>query len=119
AGALLAAHSTCASCGNATPLPGAVAGEVNEALQAAHLDPSQIQTYQPATTLCTSPPVTPACNVTGNNITVCQGVLLNPGGQTQQCGARVSFQYPDSLAFPLINLQSLNIPATADAPMEY
>ena len=46
-GAFVATMSNCASCGNTPTAPATVANTVTAALQAAGLNPNQIQTYAP------------------------------------------------------------------------
>jgi hypothetical protein len=124
-GALAATMSTCASCGNVAPLPATVANAVTEALQAARLDPNQVQTYAPPSpTFCGG--AAPSCNTASNNnnITICSNVQLTPVASpgSPVCGVTVSFQYPYnfSLPFPIPPYGSnvFNLQLKADVQMK-
>jgi Flp pilus assembly protein TadG len=120
-GAFVAAMSNCASCGNTATAPAAVATAVTAALQAAGLDPNQIQSYAPAPVFC---PGAPPCNSANNNITICSNVqltpLISPG--LPVCGVTVSFQYPYnfSLPFPVppYGSNGFNLQLKADVQMK-
>jgi Flp pilus assembly protein TadG len=120
-GALAATMSTCASCGNAPTVPLTVANAVTAALQAARLDPNQIQAYAPAVVFC---PGAPPCNSANNNITVCSSVQLTPAASpgVPVCGVTVSFQYPYnfSLPFPVppYGSNGFNLQLKADVQMK-
>lgn len=126
-GARVAARPTCATCGPpASPwgsnLPGdsAVESAVLAILQDSHVDTSKIAVYQPAgLTFCTPPAPDPAgsCSTTGNNVTICRFVQLNPAGSPLQCGTLVSFQYPFTflLSYTPTALGSRGVTITAEA----
>jgi len=125
-GAVTAARATCATCAtpNTFPTDAAVQNAVEAVLKSSSLDTTQILVNpNPAAPLfCTNPPAGP-CTTTGDNITVCRNVLLNPpagGTQLPQCGAIVSFQYPFKfyLPFTSLNLQQIILPAQAQSRME-
>jgi Flp pilus assembly protein TadG len=99
-GALVATMSNCASCGNTSTSPATVATAVAAALQAAGLNPSQIQAYAPTPVFC---PGAPPCNSANNNITVCSNVQLTPSASPglPVCGVSVSFQYPYNFSLPV------------------
>lgn len=120
-GALVATMSNCASCGNTPTAPATVANAVTAALQAAGLDPHQIQSYAPVPTFC---PGAPPCNSVNSNITVCSNVQLTPPASpgVPVCGVTVSFQYPYnfSLPFPVPPYGSnvFNLQLKADVQMK-
>jgi Flp pilus assembly protein TadG len=99
-GALVATMSTCASCGNGPASSATVATTVTAALQAAGLNPNQIQLYARPSTFCGASP--PSCNSANNNITVCSNVRLTPPTSPglPVCGVTVSFQYPYNFSLP-------------------
>ncbi len=124
-GAILAARATCATCGDAQPMPAAAASAVTAVMQASSLDPTQI-VNNPAPTNCTS---------STYNIIVCQQVVLslspNPSqpqscgsppepSPSQICGAIVTFQYPFQFYFPYtaLNLSTVTLTADAQSRME-
>ncbi len=132
-GARTAARPSCAVCAAPSPswsttnLPGdsTVEASVFSVLQASHVKPSSIIAYQPSgLTFCAPPPPTPAggCSLTGNNITICRFVELNPAGIPQQCGTLVSFQYPFSFLLSYtptaLGSRSVTITAESQARME-
>jgi TadE-like protein len=128
-GALVAARSTCATCGNTPSLdgtvtgsPGTVAGTVGSVMQASSIDPTQIpvNTNAPTPFPCANPPG--ACTL-ASNITICRNVQLNvTAGNVQApiCGAIVNFQYPFQfyLPFTSLNLQKITLTAQAQSRME-
>jgi TadE-like protein len=119
-GAITAARSSCATCGNAPNSDGTVDKAIYAVMQASSLDPTQIpaNSNPPNPMPCVSPPV--PC--TGSNITICRQVLLNPGAgfQPPQCGIIVSFQYPFQfyLPFTSLNMQQIILSAQAQSRME-
>src|SRR5271170_4559612 len=101
-GALVATMSNCASCGNTATVAATVATAVTAALQAAGLNPNQIQVYPPpAPVFC---PGAPPCNNSNNNITICSNVqlpnTLPTGSGAPACGVTVTFQYPYNFSLP-------------------
>jgi hypothetical protein len=128
-GALSATMSNCASCGNTPTLPGTVATAVTTALQAAGLDPNQIQTYPPPSAVSCGGGA-PSCNTAGNNnnITICSNVQLQPPGTLHSgfgspaCGVTVSFQYPYNFSLPLplppYGASGFNLQLKADVQMK-
>ena len=119
-GAITAARSTCATCGNTQAPDTTVANVVKSVMQSSSLDVTQIQATSPALLFCTNPPGG-AC-ATKDNITICRNVQLNPaaGLQPQQCGTLVSFQFPFKfyLPFTSLNLQQIVMTAQAQSRME-
>jgi len=128
-GALTATMSSCASCGNTSTLPGTVATAVTTALQAAGLDPNQVQTYPPSSAVSCGGGA-PSCNTAGNNnnITICSNVQLQPAGTLHSgfgspaCGVTVSFQYPYNFSLPLplppYGASGFNLQLKADVQMK-
>ncbi len=122
-GAIVAARSSCATCGNAPAVDSAVTGVVEAVMQSSNLDTSQIlvNSNLPPQTFCTNTPN--GCTTTTSNIAVCRNVLLNPPASTTQlpqCGTIVSFQYPFNfyLPFTSLNLQQVVMSAQAESRME-
>lgn len=123
-GAITAARPSCATCssGSPFPAPGTIASTVTAVMQASNLDPGQILNPGGATAPCT----------TSSNITICQGVLLNPPSNptqvqscpiptpTEICGTMVTFQYPFQfyLPFTSLNLSQVIMTAQAQSRME-
>jgi hypothetical protein len=99
-GALAATMSNCASCGNTATAPATVANAVTAALQAAGLNPNNIQSYAPAPVFC---PGAPPCNSANNNITICSNVRLTPPASpgAPVCGVSVTFEYPYNFSLPI------------------
>jgi hypothetical protein len=122
-GAITAARSTCATCGNAAATPGAVVVAVSAVMQASSLnDPIPPNTKPPTPKSCVDPFPVLVCPPTGN-INICRQALLNDpisAGQTPQCGTIVSFQYPFQfyLPFTSLNLQRIVMNAQAQSRME-
>jgi hypothetical protein len=125
-GAITAARSSCATCGNAGASDVTVDGVVVAVLNSSNLDENQIQaSANPGLFVCT-PPIAPpggGCTAAANNIWVCRNVQLNPtAGNTQapQCGSVVSFKYPFQfyLPFTSLNLQRVVLSAQAQSRME-
>jgi len=123
-GAITAARSSCATCGNTPATTSAVGNTVSGVLQASHLDPAQIKaSASPGLLACPSPPAPPggACTAS-NQIWVCRNVWLNSAfaAQPPQCGSVVSFQYPFQfyLPFTSLNLQQIVLSAQAQSRME-
>jgi Flp pilus assembly protein TadG len=112
-GARAAVAPPCATCLTA-PLTAAqiAANFVTPTLQASHLDPAQVQwpSPQPAACACGSVGCGPAvsCDAGAPSVCVQQNIILNTtAGARQECGTRVSFQYPYNfnLPFNAFNLQ--------------
>jgi hypothetical protein len=123
-GAIVAARSTCATCGDQEATYPAVFNTVSAVMQASSIDPTQIpvNTNAPTPFSCVPPIATLTCPVYGN-ISICQKVLLNSPlqpNQTAQCGTIVSFQYPFQfyLPFTSLNLQNITLSAQAQSRME-
>jgi hypothetical protein len=121
-GAITAARSSCATCGNSVANVDNVVGAV---LQSSNLHENQIQASpNPGLLACPSPPAPPGgCAVTVNKVWVCRNVQLNPSGvatQPQQCGSVVSFQYPFEtyLPFTSLNLRQIVLSVQAQSRME-
>jgi len=123
-GAIVAARSTCATCGDTASLDTAVASTVGAVMQASSIDPTLIpvNSSAPMPFSCLNPTVPLTCPVSGN-ISICRQALLNsplPANQTAQCGTIVSFQYPFQfyLPFTSLNLQKITLSAQAQSRME-
>ncbi len=99
-GARQAVLTGCATCANPTTIPPSSTVQtsyVNPSLQAANLDPGQVQNYLE------------------------QYVWLDPSDTPPQvCGIQISFQYPYTLTLPFtsLNLTTLNIPTTVRMRLE-
>ena len=122
-GALTAARTNCATCGNTLPTPANVAARVTSVLQASKLDPTPIAIYNvtPTPNFCAGFNQANSCGISGN-VTVCRNVQLNStNSNLPTCGALVSFQYPYQFYLPFTSLgaQLFNLPAAAEVPMEY
>jgi Flp pilus assembly protein TadG len=122
-GAIVAARSSCATCGNQTS-DSAVTAVVEAVMKSANLDMTQIISNAPASPVfCANPPY-PAggCSTKSDNVTVCRNVQLNPPATTQpvQCGTAVMFQYPFTFNFPgtSLNMQQIILSAQAQSRME-
>ncbi|MBI3475685.1 MAG: pilus assembly protein [Acidobacteria bacterium] len=127
-GAMVAARPTCGTCiqpadqWGSTNFPGdtTVQDSVFSVLRSSSLDPSQIVVYFPSVISCPLPAPPGNCSTTGNNITICRSVVLNPTGTVPQCGSIVSFQYPFQMNLPFtsLNLQQIVLKAQAQNRME-
>lgn len=120
-GAIIAARSSCATCGNAPTTDATVTGAVGAVMQSSNLDPTQIKLSNPGLPACPPPaPAGGACTATINNITICRNVQLNSATQPLQCGSVVSFQYPFTfyLPFTSLNMQPVILSAQAQSRME-
>jgi hypothetical protein len=114
-GAQISIAQTCADCGNAAPLTGTIATRVTQALQASHIDPTQILvTVAPVYTGCSG--AAPVCS-SSSNIWICtnvQMVAVPPGGSgAPACGTTVDFQYPYQMVLPFTSIsnQAFKLPA--------
>ena len=123
-GAIVAARSSCATCGDQPSLNSTVATTVGSVMQASSLDPAQIPVNSNAPTpfSCVNPAVQLTCPVSGN-ISICRQALLNSplaANQAAQCGTIVSFQYPFQffLPFTSLNMQRIVLSAEAQSLME-
>ncbi len=122
-GAITAARSSCATCGNAQASDSAVTGVVEAVMKSSNLDTSQIIANPPsAPNLCGSPYQAGLCTTKPDNVTICRNVQLNPPATTQpvQCGTAVMFQYPFTFNFPgtSLNMQKVILSAQAQSRME-
>jgi hypothetical protein len=133
-GAATAGRPACATCllpadnWNGTNFPGdtTVENSIFSVMDASSLDRTQIMTYAPSgLQSCPSPaPLMDCPHTTGNGITVCRSVLLNPSATVPpplpQCGTIVSFQYPFkfNLPFTSLNMQQIVLTAQAQSRME-
>lgn len=124
-GAITAARSSCATCGNAVPSDATVTGVVEAVMKSSSLDTSPtvilVNPNPVAPVFCANPPNT--CNTAADNIKVCHNVLLNPpagGTQLPQCGTIVSFRYQFNLSLPFtsLNFQNVVLSAQAQSRME-
>jgi hypothetical protein len=124
-GAIVAARSTCVTCGNNPTSDGNVVGAISAVLQASSLnDPIPINSNPPHPLSCIDFTVLTCSPPAGNNnITICRQALLNRSAspnQTPQCGTIVSFQYPFQfhLPFTSLNMQMITLSAQAQSRME-
>ncbi|MFY9560272.1 MAG: TadE family protein [Terriglobales bacterium] len=132
-GAVTAARPTCATCAlggwNSTSFPDdtTVENSVFATMDASSLDRTQIIAYAPSGTPQPCPDPAPAMDcphTTGNNVTICRSVLLNPSAAVPppppQCGTIVSFQYPFQFTLPFtsLNMQPIVLKAQAQSRME-
>lgn len=120
-GAQISIAQTCADCtpGNAAPLTGTIATRVTQALQASHIDPTQILvTVAPVYTGCSGG--APVCS-SSSNIWICTNVQMIPAlptgppgnSGTPACGTTVDFQYPYQMVLPFTSIsnQAFKLPA--------
>jgi Flp pilus assembly protein TadG len=123
-GAVMAARSTCVTCGNTAPSDGNVAVAISAVLHASSLnDPIPVNSNPPTPLSCIDPSRVLTCPPPTNNITICRQALLNSPAspsQTPQCGTVVSFQYPFQfhLPFTSLNMQTITLSAQAQSRME-
>ena len=123
-GAIIAARSSCVTCGNNPSDNTTVEAAIVAVLQASSLKPGQIKEAPKPGLLPCPPPAPPGgCTTTSNNIWVCRTVQLNPSAdltQPPQCGTVVSFQYPFQfyLPFTSLNMQKIILSAQAQSRME-
>ena len=113
-GARTAAVPACASCGppcnTSTPVCDApVVTAVNNALTAAHLDPTLAVPFvpNPAPTPCPGALPAGSCSTaSGGGFTICRNMALDRAvpPASPACGVVVSFQYPYQLAVPFSSL---------------
>jgi Flp pilus assembly protein TadG len=122
-GAVMAARSTCVTCGNTavpngavTDTGGSVTGTVGAVMRASSLDTSQIKPIltPPTAVSCIANP--PPCQV-ASNIAICKQVLLNQPASTQPavCGVTVTFRYPFKFYLPFTSLNMREVVMTAQA----
>jgi hypothetical protein len=115
-GARTAAVPACASCSGCTwpgsnlPCDASVVDAVNDALIAAHLDPTQAQPLVPNPAPVPCPGVQPlglCAKASGGAFTICRNMVLNQGSTAPQaCGIIVSFQYPFQMNLPFSSLSN-------------
>jgi hypothetical protein len=114
-GARAAAVPACASCAvtcvwqsSNLPCDMVVVTAVNNALTAAHLDPTLAQPSPPSPLPTACPGVFPAggcAQSSSKTFTVCRNMALNPTSTLPQaCGVIISFKYPYQLAVPFSSL---------------
>jgi TadE-like protein len=98
---------TCGSCGNAPPLSTAIANQVVNALQASHLNASQVIPISPVYLGCAGGSV--ACS-TSSNIYICTNVQLvaAPPGSSgpPACGVSLDFEYPYQMTLPFTSISN-------------
>jgi len=128
-GARVAVTPACATCTSFTstgcsasqyPCPSSVAQAVIDALNASNVDPSHILPSTTTYTFCPSP--IPSGRSQTNNITIWQGVVLNPTSSTaaQACGTIVQFDYDyQFLPIPFVPAISRRITARGQTWLEY
>jgi hypothetical protein len=141
-GARIAAAPLCSTCGTnsctfngtsvstAFPCDNVITDAVNTALSASRLDPSKVTYVTPASTTGCPTGVSSTCTQpslgSAGAISVCRNVALNTDPSTntnssfQACGTIVSFQYSfDFLDIPLLHINPIQIPASAQVRMEF
>jgi Flp pilus assembly protein TadG len=118
-GAVVAAQSNCATCGNNVTTASDVATAVTSALAASKVAPEQVATYILASepTACAGLPAAGCSTDSSSKIRICRNVQLNSTTSTgpKQCGAIVSFQYPYRLRIPFASVSLTDIQMTAVA----
>jgi len=125
----VAATSSCANCSaacpwqaSALPCDDLVVAAVSQALQAANLDPTQLQALMPSPLPPACPGIVPTglCAPNANNqVVICRNVILNQDSASPPiCGAVVSFQYPYQFALPFTSLGNQSISLKAQAELE-
>ena len=123
-GAIKAARSSCATCGNNFSADTTVTGAVEAVMKSSSLDTAQIVAYASSKPIfCPSPPYPDGqCTLESDKVTVCRNVQLNVpvSSQSAQCGVAVMFQYPFSFNFPgtSLNMQRIIMTAQAQSRME-
>lgn len=127
ASAPVCATCTALACGN-FPCNTTVAQTVEDIITASHLDAAQISAVVPAgLSDCPAPAPAHACTSPtlpsgAGQISVCRNVILNTNlnPALQACGTIVSFKYGyQFIPVPLISFNSINIPARAQAVVEF
>jgi hypothetical protein len=132
-GARAAAVPACATCDvpcvwqtSNLPCDTPVVIAVNNALVAAHLDPTLAQPFvpslapggQPPTSCGASPPGFCATS-SSNTFTICRNVEINPNSAAPAvCGVIVSFKYPYQVALPFSSLGNQQILLNAEVEMQ-
>jgi Flp pilus assembly protein TadG len=142
-GARAAVAPACTTC-SASNDPSANAwSAVQSAMQAAHLDPTQVQHPSPLPGLCACSPSASATSCSGGAVVGCDGSQANicvqgvtrqhgnavednvelsapANGGAGECGVSVSFQYPYKfwLPFSSLNNQTVNLRAQAQMRAE-
>jgi hypothetical protein len=121
-GARVAVANTCATCvpGNNPPLAGTIATSIDNALQAANMDPNSVIAVAPTYTACPPAAGNAACTTT-NKIQVCQNVQLQSTIPTASgnpaCGITVDFQYPWEMALPFTSVNGQLMKLSAHVQM--
>ena len=130
-GARLGTTFTCATCAtpNQQQSADSIARQVKQALQASHLDPTQVIHAQPPPTRPSCIPGGPAvhCSLPATDPQVCvyynvqlpSSVPASSGATA--CGVSVEFQYPYQFLFPYtsLNLQKIMLNAGVQMTGEY
>ena len=128
-GAIAAARPTCATCTqptdnwSGTSFPGdtTVDNAVYAVTDLSNFDRNLFTANPPATPPASCSVAEPAvCNSSVSRITMCRSVALNGPATPAQCGVLVSFKYPFQLYLPFtsLNLQRIDLTATAQSRME-
>jgi len=127
-GAIAAARPTCATCppppaGNWSGTNFADDTTVDNAVYAvtdlSNFDRNLIAPNPPVPGPTFCPPPN-GCSPSTGRITICRSVALNGPATPAQCGVLVSFKYPFQLYLPFtsLNLQRIDLTATAQSRME-
>lgn len=122
---LTAASAACANCGgggwNGSGFPDdpTVSAVVSQALAAANLDPTQVQSspLSPPPEACLNVQPEGGCTSPGSGkIMICRNVVLDDNSTSPQaCGMIVSFQYPYQFTLPFSSLNNQQILLRAQA----
>jgi hypothetical protein len=126
-GARAAAVPACASCtgctwpGSNLPCDARVVTAVNNALLAAHLDPTLAQPFvpSPALTSCGALPPGSCQQSSSGTFEICRNVEINPNSAAPAvCGVVISFKYPYQLELPFSSLSNQQILLKAEVEMQ-
>ncbi len=125
-GAHAAAVPGCASCsagcnwmGTNLPCDAQVVDTVTDALNAAHLDPTQTQAYVPSPPPVPCPgAVPPGVCTTASGLYICRNMALDQTNPQPTCGVIVSFRYPYQLSLPFSSLSNQPILLKGVAEMQ-
>jgi Flp pilus assembly protein TadG len=117
-GALLAARSSCATCGDTAAAVANVDTAVTTVMQASSLDITMIQLPASAPS-CGGGTACTGCATSAHNIYVCQNAAVT-GVTPIQKVAVVNFQYPFRFTLPgtSLNMQNIILSAQAQSRME-
>ena len=117
-GAVIAARSSCATCGDTAATVTNVDTAITAVMQASSLDITQIQLPTSAPS-CGGATACTGCATSTHNIYVCQNAAVTGITPTQRV-AVVNFQYPFTFTLPgtSLNMQNIILSAQAQSRME-